>query len=269
MSGDSTGQDRCPTEPGSEFPSAPATPVPRLVTKRLVALMAIVAILGATWWLGPQMSLARWAEREQAFRLLFEASPLAMVVVAAVVYVAITGASLPGAAPLTLVYGWLFGFWIALPLVSCSSTAGATLAMLASRWLFHDAVERRFAGRLAGFRAAVAREGPFYLFTLRLIPAVPFFAVNALMGLVPIRVRTFWWVSQLGMAPGTALYVYAGSSVPSLRRLADEGLAAVFAPGQLARLTVALVLLGLFPWLARSGVTRFAKRRSAAGTPPV
>jgi uncharacterized membrane protein YdjX (TVP38/TMEM64 family) len=216
--------------------------------------------------IGPQMSLERWADREQAFRAVVDSAPLLAIAVAALVYVAVTGASVPGAAPLTLLYGWLFGFWVALPLVSCSSTAGATLAMLASRLLFREAVERRFAGRLDGVRAAMATEGPYYLFTLRLIPAVPFFAVNALMGLAPIRVRTYWWVSQLGMLPGTALYVYAGASVPSLRRLADEGVAAVFAPGQLTRLTLALALLGLFPWVARAAVKRLAGHRTFRGT---
>ncbi|MFM7074386.1 MAG: TVP38/TMEM64 family protein [Planctomycetota bacterium] len=215
------------------------------------------------------MSIARWADREHSFRTWAEAAPVATIAVAALIYVAVTGASLPGAAALTLFYGWLFGFWIALPLVSGSSTAWATVAMLASRWLFRDIVERRFAGRLSGFRAALAAEGPYYLFTLRLIPAAPFFVVNALMGLAPIRVRTFWWVSQAGMLPGTALYVYAGSSVPSLRKLADEGLAAVFDPGQVTRLTVALALIGLFPWLARLGVKKFAARRPSAGPPAV
>lgn len=237
--------------------------------RRISVLLAVVALLALSWWLGPQMSLARWADREQSFRTLVETAPIATIAVAALIYVAITGASLPGAAPLTLFYGWLFGFWIALPLVSCSSTAGATVAMLASRWLFRGAVERRFAGRLGGFRAALAAEGPYYLFTLRLIPAAPFFVVNALMGLAPIRVRTYWWVSQAGMLPGTALYVYAGSSVPSLRKLADEGLAAVFDPGQLTRLTVALALIGLFPWLARLGVKRLAASRSSADPPAI
>jgi uncharacterized membrane protein YdjX (TVP38/TMEM64 family) len=230
--------------------------------------LVLIALAGLSMWLGPRMSLASWAGREQSVRDWFDAAPVATLAGAAVLYVAVTGASLPGAAPLTLLYGWLFGFWLALPLVSCSSTAGATLAMLASRFLFRAAVERRFAGRLGGFRASLAAEGPFYLFTLRLIPAIPFFAVNALMGLVPIRIRTYWWVSQVGMLPGTALYVYAGSSVPSLRQLADQGLAAVFGPEQVVRLTIALALLGLFPWLARLGVKRLAKRWSAAGSKP-
>lgn len=263
ISGDSAvGQSLADSGPVAESSSG-------RIWKRLATLAAIAAVVLAAVMVGPQMSLARWADREQAFRAVVDSAPLLAIAVAAVVYVAVTGASLPGAAPLTLLYGWLFGFWVALPLVSCSSTAGATLAMLASRLLFREAVERRFAGRLDGVRAAMATEGPYYLFTLRLIPAVPFFAVNALMGLAPIRVRTYWWVSQLGMLPGTALYVYAGSSVPSLRRLADEGLAAVFAPGQLTRLTVALALLGLFPWVARVGVKRLSRRRSSRGTPVV
>ena len=101
------------------------------------------------------------------------------------------------------------------------------------------------------FQKRLADEGAFYLFTLRLIPAVPFFVINLVMGLTPIRARTFWWVSQLGMLAGTMVYIYAGSRVPNLAILADEGIGAVIAPTQLFQLTIAFALLGVFPLAVR------------------
>ena len=123
-----------------------------------------------------------------------------------------------------------------------------------SRFLFRDVIQHRFGDRLDNFNRALQREGPFYLFSLRLIPAVPFFVINAVMGLTPIPARTFWWVSQVGMLPGTAVYVYAGSSVPGLQRLAEKGVDAVFTPGQLTQILVAFVLLGLFPYAVRGAM---------------
>lgn len=100
-------------------------------------------------------------------------------------------------------------------------------------------------------------EGAFYLFTLRLLPAVPFFVINLVMGLTPLRARTFWWVSQLGMLAGTAVYVYAGSRVPNLNVLAEEGVNAVFAPAQLIQLGFAFALLGVFPLVVRKIMSYF------------
>ena len=118
-------------------------------------------------------------------------------------------------------YGWYFGLAPAVILVSFASTSGATIAFLLSRYLFRDAIQTRFRDQLAKFNQALQREGAFYLFTLRLIPAVPFFVINVVMGLTPIRTLTFWWVSQVGMLAGTIVYVYAGSTIPSLAHLAD------------------------------------------------
>jgi uncharacterized membrane protein YdjX (TVP38/TMEM64 family) len=143
--------------------------------------------------------------------------------------------------------------------VSFASTAGATMAFLLSRFLFRDAIERRFGERLDKFNLALQREGPFFLFTLRLIPAVPFFVINAVMGLTPIRTWTFWWVSQLGMLAGTTVYVYAGSSVPSLQTLADAGINAVFTPAQLAQILTAFALLGMFPLAVRGLMKLFVR----------
>ena len=176
------------------------------------------------------------------------------------IYVAITGMSLPGAAALTLMYGWYFGFTQGMILVSFASTLGATIAFLLSRYLFRDAIMARFGDRLTNFNQSLEREGPFYLFTLRLIPAVPFFVVNAVMGLTPLKTRTFWWVSQIGMLAGTAVFVYAGSSVPNLTTLADKGVNAAFSPTQMTQIIVAFVLLGVFPLIARWGIKLFGKR---------
>ncbi len=182
---------------------------------------------------------------------------------ALLVYVVVTGLSLPGATVLTLVYGWYFGFIRGVVLVSFASTMGATLAFLLSRFLFRDAIQRRFGDRLAKFNEALEREGPFFLFTLRLIPAVPFFVINAVMGLTPIRTRTFWWVSQLGMFAGTIVYVYAGSSVPSLRTLSDNGINAVFTPIQLTQIVIAFGLLGVFPLAVRWMMKLASRGRSS------
>ena len=187
------------------------------------------------------------------------------------VYVVVTGLSLPGAAVLTLVYGWYFGLLRGVVLVSFASTAGATMAFLLSRFLFRDAIQKRFGDRLPSFNQSLEKEGPFFLFTMRLIPAVPFFVINAVMGLTPIRTRTFWWVSQLGMLAGTAVYVYAGSSVPDLQTLADKGIGAVFTPSQLTQIVIAFVLLGVFPLIVRFAMKfiRRAKAQSPVQNPSV
>ncbi len=181
--------------------------------------------------------------------------PAAVYCGAFLLYVVVTGMSLPGAAIMTLAYGWMFGFWPALILVSFSSTAGATVAFLTSRYLLRDVIQQRFGPQLAGFNSAFERDGAFYLFTLRLIPAVPFFVINAGMGLTPISVRTYWWVSQLGMLPATILYVYAGTSLPGLDELKNPSVTKILSP----QLLVAFTVLGLFPLIVKKIAARFVK----------
>ena len=134
------------------------------------------------------------------------------------------------------------------------------MAFLLSRFLFRDTIQSKFGDRLASFNQSLEKEGPFYLFTLRLIPAVPFFVINAVMGLTPIKTRTFWWVSQLGMLAGTFVYVYAGSSVPNLQTLADKGINAVFTPQQMTQIIGAFVLLGVFPLIVRFAMKSFTPK---------
>lgn len=154
------------------------------------------------------------------------------------VYVAVTGASLPVATILSLVAGALFGRWLGTSLVSLAATLGATLAFLSSRWLLRDWVQRRFAKALAPLNRGIERDGAYYLFTLRLVPLVPFFLINLGMGLTPMRVSTFALVSWVGMLPGTFLYVNAGTALATMAEPAD-----ILSPTVL----VSLALLGIVP----------------------
>ncbi len=226
---------------------------------RKIAIVAVVGTLAAVLYtqFGDQLSLNSLAERESELRDIQSKHPILVFGIAFLIYVAFTGMSLPGAAALTLVYGWYFGFVEALALVSFASTLGATIAFLLSRFLFRDVIMSRFGDRLAKFNDSLEREGPFYLFTLRLIPAVPFFIVNAVMGLTPLKTRTFWWVSQIGMLAGTAVFVYAGASVPNLSTLAEKGVNAAFSPTQMMQIVGAFVLMGAFPLLARWAIKYF------------
>lgn len=173
-------------------------------------------------------------------------------------YVAVTALSLPGAAVMTLAAGAFFGFWPALVLVSFASTLGATLAMLVARNLLGRWVQERFKDRLAAVNRGFEREGAFYLFTMRLIPAIPFFAINLLMGLTPMRAWTFYWVSQAGMLPGTAVFVNAGKELGQI-----DSLGGVLSPG----LIFSFVLLGVFPLAAKKTLAWYRARKGLAARP--
>ncbi len=203
------------------------------------------------------LSLAVLAERETELKAFQQEHPVAVYGIAFAVYVAVTGLSLPGAAALTLLMGWYFGLLRGVVLVSFASTAGATVAFLLSRFLLREAIQNKFGEKPAWFNEQLDRDGPFFLFTLRLVPLVPFFVINAVMGLTRIKATTFWWVSQLGMLAGTIVYVFAGSRVPDLQTLATEGAGAVFSPKQLLQITSAFVLLGLFPLIVKLLFRRF------------
>jgi uncharacterized membrane protein YdjX (TVP38/TMEM64 family) len=157
-------------------------------------------------------------------------------------YVAITAFSIPGAAVVTLLGAALFGFWTSLLLVSFASTIGATLAFLSSRYLLQDWVQGKFGDKLSAINQGVERDGAFYLFSLRLIPVFPFFLINLLMGLTPIATARFYLVSQLGMLPGTAVYLNAGTQLAQI-----DSLSGIVSPTVLA----SFALLGLFPVIAK------------------
>jgi pyruvate/2-oxoglutarate dehydrogenase complex dihydrolipoamide dehydrogenase (E3) component/uncharacterized membrane protein YdjX (TVP38/TMEM64 family) len=169
-------------------------------------------------------------------------SPLRVALVYFVGYVLVTALSLPGAVVMTLAGGALFGLAGGTLLVSFASSLGATLAFLASRFLLRDLVQARFGNRLKAINDGMAKDGPMYLFTLRLVPLFPFFLVNLLMGLTPIRTLSYYWVSQLGMLAGTLVYVNAGTQLAQITSLSG-----ILSPG----LLFSFALLGVFPMLAR------------------
>jgi uncharacterized membrane protein YdjX (TVP38/TMEM64 family) len=171
------------------------------------------------------------------------------------VYVAVTGLSLPGAAILTLAGGLLFGIVWGTILASISSTAGASLAFLHSRYLLRDWVRRRFGGLLERIDRGIEKDGGFYLFTLRLVAGFPFFAVNAAMGLTRMRLWTFWWVSQLGMLPGTIVYINAGAHLRDITGPRD-----VFTWPVL----LSFALLGVLPLALRLLLRLWQSHRTAA-----
>jgi pyruvate/2-oxoglutarate dehydrogenase complex dihydrolipoamide dehydrogenase (E3) component/uncharacterized membrane protein YdjX (TVP38/TMEM64 family) len=168
------------------------------------------------------------------------------------IYVLVTALSLPGAAVMTLVGGALFGLLWGTVIISFASSIGALLAFLVSRYLLQDTVQSRFGERLKTLNAGIEKDGSFYLFTLRLVPIFPFFMINLLMGLTPIRARTFYWVSQVGMLAGTLVYVNAGTQLGQL-----DSLSGILSPG----LVLSFVLLGIFPLLARKLTAVIQARR--------
>ncbi len=229
----------------------------------LAAVLVVVAAI-LYWRFQEQLTLQNLAQYEAWFRQQREERPWLVYTTAFFVYVVVAGLSLPGATAMTLVIGWLLGFWRALLLVSFASTTGASVAFLLSRYLLRDPLRERFGDRMHAFNERLARDGAFYLFTLRLIPIVPFFVINLVMGLTPLRLWTYWWVSQVGMLPGTAAYVYAGSVVPSLNELARQGLKGIVR----IELLVAFAVLGLLPLVLKKLLDRFGVNVSRDERPP-
>ncbi|WP_163831537.1 TVP38/TMEM64 family protein [Spartinivicinus ruber] len=180
-----------------------------------------------------------------------ENNPFMLIAIFFVVYVFVTALSLPGAAIMTIIAGLIFGLLTGVIIVSFASTIGATLAFLISRTLLGDWVQHKFASHLKTINEGIEQEGGFYLFTLRLIPAIPFFIINLVMGLTPIRVLQFFLVSQVGMLPGTIVYVNAGASLSNVEELSVTGL---FTPG----IIISFLLLAAFPWIAK-GIVKLIK----------
>lgn len=220
-----------------------------------LGLGLVVAAAIAYFAFGRYLTIEALVAQEEALRDFQRRQPTTAHAAAFIVYVLVTGLSLPGAALLTILYGWLFGAIRGVLLVSFASTLGASIAFSASRYLFRDVIQQRYQARLETLNQAIETEGAYYLFTLRLIPVIPFFLVNLLMGLTPIRLTTFWWVSQLGMLAGTIVYVSAGASLPSMRAIQAEGVGAVVQWPTLA----ALALLGLMPLLTKQAVGLFRR----------
>jgi pyruvate/2-oxoglutarate dehydrogenase complex dihydrolipoamide dehydrogenase (E3) component/uncharacterized membrane protein YdjX (TVP38/TMEM64 family) len=227
-------------------------------TRRLLLIAAVAGLLLAYFALdlGRFLSIDYFKSQQEAIEAWRAAQPVKAGLLFFVAYVAVTGLSLPGAAVMTLAGGAIFGLFWGLLLVSFASSMGATLAFLASRFLLRDWVQKRFGDRMRAINAGIAKEGGFYLFTLRLVPLFPFFVINLVMGLTPLKTRTFYWVSQLGMLAGTLVYVNAGTQLARI-----DSLAGILSPALLG----SFVLLGIFPLLAKKIVDALAARKVYAG----
>jgi pyruvate/2-oxoglutarate dehydrogenase complex dihydrolipoamide dehydrogenase (E3) component/uncharacterized membrane protein YdjX (TVP38/TMEM64 family) len=220
------------------------------LSKSKLLVIAIIAAAITAFFvfdLKQYISLDYFQAQREAINATVATDPLRAGLLFFAIYTVATGLSLPGAAVLTLIAGAVFGLLWGTVIVSFASTIGATLAFLTSRFLLRDWVQQRFGDKLRPINEGVAREGAFYLFALRLVPVFPFVAINLLMGLTPIRTRTYFWVSQLGMFAGTIVYVYAGTQLGQFR----------VSPGLIG----AFVLLGIFPLIAKKTLDTIKARK--------
>ncbi|KUJ84171.1 MULTISPECIES: TVP38/TMEM64 family protein [Microbulbifer] len=227
------------------------------MTKKLLLIAGISALVVAFFLfdLNEWLTLDRLKQGQNQFAAWQAESPLLVGLLFTLLYILVTGLSLPGAAIMSLAAGALFGLLWGTVIVSFASSIGATLAFLVARYLLHDWVQTRFADRLQAINRGVEQEGAFYLFALRLVPVFPFFIINILMGLTRIRTWTFYWVSQVGMLPATVVYVNAGTQLAHIESLGD-----ILSPG----LVFSFVLLGTFPLLAKWAL-KAIKRLKAKG----
>ncbi len=228
------------------------------MSRRKLVLIAVLLLAVAAFFafdLHQLLNLQTLKRHQAELEALYARRPGLVVGAYAAVYVAVTALSLPGAAIMTLAGGAVFGLGVGTLVVSFASSAGATLAFLASRYLLRDAVQARFGARLADVNRGIERDGAFYLFTLRLVPLIPFFAVNLVMGLTRMRVGVYYLVSQVGMLAGTLVYVNAGTQLARI-----ESLSGIVSPGLLG----SFVLLGLFPLIAKRLVGALRRRQAGA-----
>lgn len=223
-----------------------------------VAAISIGLVLALLYWrFNAWLSWEFLVTQEERMQEMRQQHPWLLALAAILVYALITGLAPGSATLLSLAYAWFFKFWWGLLVVSFGSTLGACIAFSLSRYLLRDWVQTRLQHRWQVVNQAFEKEGAFYLLTLRLTPIVPFFLINPLMGLTRIRATTFWWVSQLGMLPGTIAYVNAGAALPSLQHLAEHG------PGKIVnwQLLLAFAVLGILPLVLKRAVDYWQGQR--------
>jgi len=222
----------------------------------LLAAIALVVALFFIFDLQRFMTLASIKASQHDFEVFYRDHMAVTIAGYMVIYILVTAMSLPGAAVMTLAGGALFGLVAGTIMVSFASTIGATLAFLLSRFLFRDAIQQKFGDKLAAINRGIAKDGNFYLFTLRLVPAFPFFMINVVMGLTPIKTVSFFLVSQIGMLPGTIVYLNAGTQLGKL-----ESASGILSPA----IIFSFALLGIFPLIARKAVDSLKARKVYAG----
>ncbi|HAS89142.1 MAG TPA: TVP38/TMEM64 family protein [Desulfovibrio sp.] len=219
----------------------------------IFTIVVIAAVLFFVFDLDKFLTLEYLKSSRAEFQVFYDQNPFLTIFSFFFVYILIVGLNLPGAAALGLAGGAMFGFTVGVLTISFASSIGATLACFFSRYLFRDYVQRKFGDRLEKVNRGIEKEGAFYLFTMRLIPAIPFVVINLVMGLTPIRLRTFYWVSQIGMLPGTMVYVNAGKEFGQI-----DSLSGIVQPGVL----ISFALLGIFPLVVKKAMGLVKHRRN-------
>ena len=221
---------------------------------KIILIILIAALITAFFLfdLGQYLNLAYIKAKQAEIDAFYQANPMPAALSFFSMYILVTGLSLPGAAIMSLIGGAIFGLIWGTVLVSFAAPMGATLAFLASRYIFRDVIQRKFARQLKPLNEGIEKEGGFYLFTLRLVPAFPFFIINLVMGLTHIRTITFFLVSQIGMLPGTIVFINAGTQLAKISAISDI---------LSFNLIASFILLGLFPLLAKKTVDFIQARR--------
>ncbi|UCD34034.1 MAG: TVP38/TMEM64 family protein [Nitrospiraceae bacterium] len=225
---------------------------------KIIIVVVIISLVAAykIFNLGDYLSLSYIKDSQAKFQAMYADNRGAVIGGYMVIYILVTSLSLPGAAIMTLAGGALFGLVAGTIAVSFASTIGATLACFVSRFILRDWVQGKFGDKLRTVNEGIEKEGSFYLFTLRLIPIFPFWLINLVMGLTKMPLRTFYWVSQVGMLAGTIVYVNAGKELGKI-----ETISGILSPG----LILSFVFLGLFPLLTKKSMAFYKSRKAVEG----
>lgn len=234
-------------------------------TARKIIIVLVIVVLIALFKifnLGQYLSLSYIKESQEKFSVLYAENRVLVIGSYMTIYILVTSLSLPGAAVMTLAGGALLGLATGTIVVSFASTIGATLACFVARFILRDWIQSRFGEKLKTVNRGIESEGAFYLFTLRLIPIFPFWLINLVMGLTRMPLRTFFWVSQVGMLPGTVVYVNAGKELARI-----DSLSGILSP----RLIISFAILGLFPIITKKLVGFYKRKKglAPAGETPV
>ncbi len=225
--------------------------------RRIVAIVALLAAIGvSTIVVQRHLSLDELITHEALLRTQITDAPMTGVLIGFGIYTIIC--FVPGTTGKSLIVGWLFGVWQGTIVVNFGLTVAASATFLASRYILRDLVKAKFGYQLRRIDDAIQRDGGCYLFMLRVVHC-PYSVTNYLCGATSMRLRSFWWASQLGMLPGNIVFVYAGAQLPSLRKLADEGAAGVFS----WQLIAAMIVLSVLPICARYFVGRWRALRES------
>jgi uncharacterized membrane protein YdjX (TVP38/TMEM64 family) len=226
--------------------------------KKISVVIIVVGVVAAfkLFDLGQYLTHSYIKASQAKFSALYAEHRLTMIAVYMGIYILVTSLSLPGAAIMTLAGGALFGLLIGTVIVSFASTIGATLACFISRFILRDWVQKKFGDKLKTVNDGIEREGAFYLFTLRLIPVFPFWLINLVMGLTKMPLRTFYWVSQVGMLAGTIVYVNAGKELAKI-----DSLSGILSPG----LILSFILLGFFPIVTKKLLSLYKSKYKSKG----